>query len=81
VAKFNFFICSAASTKSSVDPVLLKLVKGVLPPLTVEEGVAVPLADFFAAFSASRFCFDADGAILERVYVVLTNMRVRFISR
>jgi hypothetical protein len=50
--------------------VLLKLVKGVLPPLTVEAGVAVPLADFFAAFSASRFCFDADGAILCEVYVV-----------
>jgi len=60
--------------------VLLKLVKGVLPPLTVEAGVAVPLADFFAAFSASRFCFDADGAILYKVYEVLTSVKGRFES-
>jgi hypothetical protein len=39
--------------------------------LTVEEGVAVPLADFLAAFSASRFCLDADGGILIRVCVCL----------
>jgi hypothetical protein len=67
VAKFNFFICSAASTKSSVLPVALRLVKGVLPPLTEADGV--PLADFFAAFSASRFCFDADGGIVVDVYI------------
>jgi hypothetical protein len=64
VAKFNFFICSAASTRSSVLPAALMLVKGVDPPLTDAEGVVFPLADFFAAFSASLFCFDADGGIV-----------------
>jgi hypothetical protein len=64
VAKFNFLICSAASTKSSVLPLALKLVKGVLPPLTDADGVVFELAEFLAAFSAIRFCFEADGAIL-----------------
>ena len=52
------------------------LVRGVLtelPPLTEPVGVdvlvdaSVPLffADCFAAFSARRFCFDAEGAMMQ----------------
>jgi hypothetical protein len=70
VAKLSFFICSAASTKSSVLPLALTLVKGVLPPLTDPAGVVFELEEFFAAFSASRFCFEAEGAMLFGVYVV-----------
>lgn len=52
------------------------LVRGVpiteLPPLTDPLGVDVEVdfpfafAEPFAAFSASRFCFDAEGAIFDR---------------
>jgi len=48
----------------------LTLVKGVLPPLTDPAGVVFELEEFFAAFSASRFCFEAEGAMLFGVYVV-----------
>jgi hypothetical protein len=66
----------AIDMRSSELPALLFipliLVKGVLAPLTEPAGVDVegessplgpPPAFFFAAFSASRFCFDAEGAI------------------
>lgn len=37
---------------------------GVEVPVVVDASVApLPFADCFAAFSARRFCFDADGAI------------------
>ena len=50
----------------------LRLVKGVMvPPFTEPAGVEVdveasvgPAAFFFAAFSARRFCFDAEGGIV-----------------
>ena len=54
----------------------LMLVSGVFtdePPLTLSVGVLVdvdapaaplPLADCFAAFSARRFCFDAEGGMV-----------------
>lgn len=38
--------------------------EGVEVPVVVDASVApLPFADCFAAFSARRFCFDADGAI------------------
>lgn len=49
-----------------------RLVKGVLPPFTEVSGVVVVVADdpfaaafaeAFAAFSARRFCLDAEGGI------------------
>ena len=56
---------------SSWLPAALRLVSGVFSalPFTEPEGVdvdvdAVPPADFFAAFSARRFCFDAEGAMV-----------------
>lgn len=64
VARLSFLICSAASTRSSVLPLALRLVKGVLPPLIEVLGVVFPLADFLAAFSARRFCFEAEGAMV-----------------
>ena len=66
VAKLSFLICSAASTRSSVLPLALKLVMGVLPPPVVEAlGVVFPLTDFLAAFSARRFCLDAEGGMVK----------------
>ena len=66
----------AIDIRSSELPALLfiplKLVNGVLAPLTEPVGVDVggelsplgPLPAFFlAAFSANRFCFEDDGAI------------------
>jgi len=47
----------------------LMLVSGVFAPFTEVAGVdvdvegSVPPAAFFAAFSASLFCFDAEGAM------------------
>jgi hypothetical protein len=63
----------AIDVKSSLLLAALILVSGVLvalPPLTESAGVdvdgdvlpAIP-AFFFAAFSARRFCFEAEGAI------------------
>lgn len=63
----------AIDVKSSVLLAALTLVRGVLmalPPFTEPAGVdvdgdvlpAIP-AFFFAAFSARRFCFEAEGAI------------------
>lgn len=57
--------------KSSEDVAALTLVSGVLnpvEPLLLPVGVVVnveasPPEAFFAAFSASLFCFDAEGAI------------------
>lgn len=68
MAIFNF----AIADKSSWLVAALTLVRGVLPPsepVGVEEAVvveAVPAtpAFFFAAFSASRFCFEAEGGIV-----------------
>ena len=50
----------------------LRLVRGVLPPfgeLVIEDAVwsLVPVAAFFAAFSASRFCFEEEGGIVNIV--------------
>jgi hypothetical protein len=68
---FNFAIVDRSSVLFAAD----RLVMGVLivlPPLTEPVGVdvdveaSVPLliaADFFAAFSARRFCLDAEGAM------------------
>jgi len=63
----------AMEVKSSVLFAALMLVMGVLevlPPLTEPAGVEVEVevlparpAFFFAAFSARRFCFEAEGAI------------------
>jgi len=67
----------AIDNRSSLLPALLlspdMLVSGVFVPLTEPVGVelegesepvvATP-AFFFAAFSARRFCFDAEGAIV-----------------
>ena len=66
----------AMDMRSSALPILLFipliLVNGVLAPLTEPAGVDVegdssplgpPPAFFLAAFSASRFCFEAEGAI------------------
>lgn len=69
VAKFNFFISAAASAKFSVLPLALNEVRGVEPPAVEGAGVDTddpdfPFSAFLAAFSASRFCFDAEGAIL-----------------
>jgi len=71
-ARFNFFISSWASARFSSLPLALREVIGVESPLPF--GVEWPLVDdglgvenpetfsaFLAAFSASRFCFDAEG--------------------
>lgn len=56
--------------KFSWLPAALRLVKGVLvvvfdtDPLGVDAEVESPPADFLAAFSASLFCFDAEGAMV-----------------
>lgn len=50
----------------------LILVMGVFASLTLPDPVGVVADDearpafFFAAFSARRFCFDADGAMMDR---------------
>lgn len=63
----------AIESRSSVLVAALLPLRGVLKalPLTEPVGVEVevdasPLipADFFAAFSARRFCFDAEGAMM-----------------
>lgn len=54
----------------------LTLVKGVLRPFTEPVGVVTPdegsvaeaEAAFFAAFSARRFCLDAEGAMVRVEY-------------
>ena len=67
----------AIDVRSSLLLAALILVSGVLvalPPLTEPAGVevddevppAMP-AFFFAAFSARRFCFEAEGAISGRL--------------
>jgi len=56
------------------------LVSGVLAPLTEPDGVvlegesspATP-AFFFAAFSARRFCFAAEGAIVDDEMKLVTD--------
>jgi hypothetical protein len=63
----------AIDVRSSVLLAVLMLVSGVLvalPPLTESAGVDVDgedlpaiVAFFFAAFSARRFCFEAEGGI------------------
>ena len=65
VAIFNF----AMADKSSWLVAALTLVRGVLPPsepVGVEAVEVVPANPefFFAAFSASRFCFEAEGGIV-----------------
>lgn len=68
----------AMDIRSSVLPALLfiplMLVNGVLAPLTEPVGVDVavgelspgpPPAFFLAAFSARRFCFEAEGGIFD----------------
>lgn len=74
VASCSFSIAFRFSVLVAAD----LLVNGVLtelPPLTEPEGVVVDVPvvlaspflafdDCFAAFSAKRFCFDAEGAII-----------------
>lgn len=77
MARFNL----AIEVKSSWLVAALMLVSGVLTllPLTEPAGVdvdvdAVPLAPpdaFFAAFSARRFCLDAEGGMVVYVCVLL----------
>ena len=43
---------------------------GVEVPVVVEASVPLLLAACFAAFSASRFCLDAEGGIVRGVYGV-----------
>lgn len=62
VAKDNL-----AMVRSSWLPAALMLVRGVfvLLPLTDAEGVPeVEVSPFFKAFSARRFCLDAEGAMV-----------------
>ena len=70
----SFFISAAASARFSTLPFALKEVRGVEPPAVEGAGVETlepdfPFSEFFAAFSASRFCFDAEGAIVVRAVV------------
>ena len=67
----SFAICSLASSRVRFSELALAdmLVMGVDPP--VEEGAGVeavepvePFAACFAAFSARRFCLDADGGMV-----------------
>lgn len=71
VARLSF----AMDVRSSVLPALLFmpliLVMGVLAPVTDPAGVDVDVSTspfivefFFAAFSARRFCFEAEGGIV-----------------
>lgn len=73
-------ICNfAIETRSSWLVAADMLVRGVLVELPLTEPVGVeaevesvkPLlcADFFAAFSARRFCFEAEGAMVVEVEV------------
>ncbi len=70
VARLSFFIASCASARFSSLPLALSDVIGVEFPLV--DGSGVPDGEvvmdtfpaFLAAFSASRFCFDADGILL-----------------
>lgn len=66
---FNF----AIDVKSSLLLAALILVSGVLMALPFTESAGVEVVDevppaipafFFAAFSARRFCFEAEGGIL-----------------
>ena len=63
----------AIEDRSSVLLAALTLVSGVLPPFTEPVGVDVDVvasapaasaAFFFAAFSASLFCFEAEGGMV-----------------
>ena len=73
VAIFSRAIDIKSPRLAALLPPPLKLVKGVLPPfgeLVVDENVCslLPvLAAFFAAFSASRFCFEEEGGIVDIV--------------
>jgi hypothetical protein len=67
VAIFKRAIDIKSSWLAALLPALL--VSGVLAPLAdpvVDDGVAslLPVATFFAAFSANLFCFEAEGAIM-----------------
>ncbi len=73
VAKLSFFISSAAfntASRFSLLALALSEVIGVDPPLMlldpagVDEPVVPPFALAFAAFSARRFCLDAEGAMM-----------------
>lgn len=49
--------------------------EGVEVPVVVDASVApLPFADCFAAFSARRFCFDAEGAIFADVRVSFVGL-------
>lgn len=67
---FSLFISSCASARFSSLPLALSDVSGVELPLVdgagvdMEEGSFDDLSEFFAAFSASRFCFEAEGAMM-----------------
>ena len=65
VARFSFFICCWASSRSSVEPLALRLVRGVEPPAVEAALEVTPEPDLpLAAFSANRFCLDAEGAMM-----------------
>ena len=73
VAIFSRAIDIRSSRLAALLPPALMLVRGVLPPFgesVIEDAVwsLVPVvAAFFAAFSASRFCFEDEGAIVDIV--------------
>lgn len=77
----------ASSTKSADEPLAEREVNGVEPPLVLEApGVEVPVVDppaeaFLAAFSARRFCLDAEGAIVSVCVRVSERVGVRVSDR
>ena len=73
VAILSLAIDITSSRLAALLPPALRLVRGVLPPFgesVIDDAVwslAPVVAAFFAAFSASRFCFEEDGAIVDIV--------------
>jgi hypothetical protein len=69
VATLSLAMDIRSSWLPTLLPAPLTVVKGVLLPSVssaVEDGSFLPEAAFFAAFSASLFCFEAEGGIVCR---------------
>ena len=81
VAKLSLAMDMRSSWLTFLLPRALRLVRGVeAPPLVDSAGVEVPVAleppaAFLAAFSARRFCLDAEGGIL--VLLLLSEMQMQ----